>query len=220
MKIEKELFIARFIRGCARALKELQREFNLTEKEMEWIKEVLRKELKRVMRNVERTKEIRTWYKKPLRMISLSSRSFTLSDLFKSTRSEWIRKTIACQKDLPDSIRDKLISDSLFREYVAGNPFTPPSLLERLADDDATPVRAAVAFNSSTPMHVLEKLAYDKEIYVRWNLVFNSNISESIIFILLQQPDDYEIIKDVIRKRLKEIKNKKNKIIKSFQKER
>lgn len=57
--------------------------------------------------------------------------------------------------------------------YVAHNPSTPVSILEKLSADESRVVRWHVACNPSTPIKVLEKLSTDDNDIIRYNVEQN-----------------------------------------------
>ena len=77
----------------------------------------------------------------------------------------------------------------LVRAAVAGNPKTPPDVLERLSKDQAMPVRRAVAGNPKTPPEVLERLAKDLAWLVRAAVAGNAATTTAhVVTQLLHDP--------------------------------
>jgi hypothetical protein len=109
----------------------------------------------------------------------LRARRRTYADLAK--REAWLDWSLT-HLTLPREVWVMLATDDDgdVRRRVAGNPSTPPAVLERLATDDDGDVRRRVAEHPSTPPAVLERLATDADDYVRRGVAGNPSTPPAV----------------------------------------
>lgn len=99
-----------------------------------------------------------------------------------------IRCAIARLRQTPAKVLKKLIetsSDASVRRAVASNPYTPPKLLRRLAEDSEAAVRQAVAHHPHIPLEVLENLALDADFTVRAATALHPRLSLEVYQLLV-----------------------------------
>jgi len=94
-----------------------------------------------------------------------------------------IRYWVALNPNTPASVLERLVGDKdeRVRCGVVGNPSTPATILERLARDGNMQVRGGVARNRSAPASALERLARDENKTVRGSVAENPSTPANIL---------------------------------------
>jgi len=88
--------------------------------------------------------------------------------------------------------------DGIVRQWVADNPNTPASIIERLAGDEDREVRLGVAWNPNTPVNILKRLAEDEKWWVRRGVASNPNTPASLLE-QLAGDEDWQVRGEVAR---------------------
>src|SRR4030067_2091536 len=97
---------------------------------------------------------------------------------------------IARNTGTPPEILAKLSNgDASVRYYVAQNPNTPPEILAKLSNDKDANVKWYVARNPNTPSEILAKLSNDQDVNVRWSVAQNPNTPPEILAKLSNDKD-------------------------------
>jgi len=77
------------------------------------------------------------------------------------------------------------------RYTLAKDPFTPPSVLDHLAQDKRWEIRALVASHQNTKQETLTKLAQDRHSTVRGAVATNPTTTHALLFRLAQDRNGY-----------------------------
>lgn len=117
--------------------------------------------------------------------------AFYLLDVLRHPKAppEYIAKTLQRNK----SDRDVVYA-------VAKNPSTPVAILNQLASDKKTDVRASVADNTGAPVELLDMLAKDKQMAVRRNVAENPKTRKETLAVLAKDKDG-DVARGVARNR-------------------
>lgn len=106
-------------------------------------------------------------------------------------RDFWL--VVAQNPDTPKYVLRKLAyyensdkrKQSRIRSGVAGNPSTPPGILETFVHQDAQ-VRSRLATNRNTPVYILKQLAEDEDLDVRYRIASNPSTPTHILRAYMQ----------------------------------
>lgn len=104
-------------------------------------------------------------------------------------RTQKFRKVLARAGNAPVNLLERLSDNNLgteIRAYVASNPQTPLSILEKLAKDNNEQVRVGIAQNPNTPASILERLAKETSFDIRQAIAQNPNTPANLVVYLQQ----------------------------------
>jgi hypothetical protein len=99
-------------------------------------------------------------------------------------RTQKFRKVLARSGNAPANLLERLSDNNLcteIRAYLASNPQTPLSIIEKLAKDNNEQVRVGIAQNPNTPASILERLAKETSFDIRQAIAQNPNTPAKLV---------------------------------------